>query len=166
MKKAYTKRQIQEAISYWEKQLAKGNYKKINEASITDPGYVDPDDGSRYYALVVTVGGRPIEFCCSPVTDGGEEVGFDLRPEGDFFVVPRDRISDQDLADDEGSDMIELGWTFQFMPDGRRSAIPETAYLCRTADEFLHPYEGRGLARFRRARAVVDDDAQTVTYAF
>ena len=31
MKKRYTKTQIAEAISYWEKQLAEGNYKKVNE---------------------------------------------------------------------------------------------------------------------------------------
>ena len=35
MKKQYTKKQIQEAIAYWEKQLAKGNYRKVNE-SISD----------------------------------------------------------------------------------------------------------------------------------
>ena len=32
MKKTYTKRQIQEAISYWQKQLKLGNYKKVNES--------------------------------------------------------------------------------------------------------------------------------------
>ena len=29
--KQYTKKQIQEAIAYWEKQLSTGNYLKINE---------------------------------------------------------------------------------------------------------------------------------------
>ena len=33
MKKQYTKKQIQEAISYWEKQLAKGNYRMMNESA-------------------------------------------------------------------------------------------------------------------------------------
>lgn len=32
MKKLYTKRQITEAISYWEKQLKAGNYKMLNES--------------------------------------------------------------------------------------------------------------------------------------
>ena len=32
MKKTYTKKQITEAIAYWKKQLAKGNYRKINES--------------------------------------------------------------------------------------------------------------------------------------
>ena len=32
MKKRYTKKQIQEAINYWEKQLKLGNYKKVNES--------------------------------------------------------------------------------------------------------------------------------------
>ena len=32
MKKQYTKKQITEAIAYWKKQLAKGNYRKINES--------------------------------------------------------------------------------------------------------------------------------------
>jgi len=32
VKKTYTKKQIQEAIAYWKKQLAKGNYRKVNEA--------------------------------------------------------------------------------------------------------------------------------------
>ena len=29
--KQYTKKQIQEAINYWKKQLSLGNYKKLNE---------------------------------------------------------------------------------------------------------------------------------------
>lgn len=33
MKKKYTKKQIQEAINYWKKQLKLGNYKKINESA-------------------------------------------------------------------------------------------------------------------------------------
>lgn len=33
MKKQYTRKQIQEAISYWKKQLAEGNYRKINEST-------------------------------------------------------------------------------------------------------------------------------------
>ena len=32
MKKTYTRKQIKEAISYWEKQLKTGNYRKVNEA--------------------------------------------------------------------------------------------------------------------------------------
>ena len=32
MKKAYTKKQIKEAIAYWEKQLKAGNYRKVNES--------------------------------------------------------------------------------------------------------------------------------------
>lgn len=32
MKKTYTKKQITEAIAYWKKQLAKGNYRNVNEA--------------------------------------------------------------------------------------------------------------------------------------
>ena len=33
MKKTYTKKQITEAIAYWEKQLKLGNYKKVNESN-------------------------------------------------------------------------------------------------------------------------------------
>lgn len=52
MKKTYTKRQIQEAISYWEKQLAEGNYRKVNEAATTvtlagEEQYLGPSMG-RY----------------------------------------------------------------------------------------------------------------------
>jgi len=36
MKKTYTKKQIQEAIAYWKKQLAKGNYRKVDEAIALD----------------------------------------------------------------------------------------------------------------------------------
>ena len=32
MKKKYTKKQITEAIAYWEKQLKLGNYKTLNES--------------------------------------------------------------------------------------------------------------------------------------
>jgi hypothetical protein len=31
MKKTYTKKQITEAITYWEKQLRAGNYRKLDE---------------------------------------------------------------------------------------------------------------------------------------
>ena len=40
MKKQYTKKQIQEAINYWKKQLKCGNYKKITESYY----YYDYDD--------------------------------------------------------------------------------------------------------------------------
>lgn len=33
MKKTYTKKQIQEAIDYWKKQLNAGNYLKLNEST-------------------------------------------------------------------------------------------------------------------------------------
>ena len=33
MKKTYTKKQIQEAINYWEKQLRIGNYERVNESA-------------------------------------------------------------------------------------------------------------------------------------
>jgi len=33
MKKQYTKKQITEAIAYWQKQLREGNYKKVNESN-------------------------------------------------------------------------------------------------------------------------------------
>lgn len=47
MKKKYTKRQIQESIKYWQKQLKSGNYKKINE-NIHENEYENTD-----YALSV-----------------------------------------------------------------------------------------------------------------
>lgn len=39
MKKKYTKKQIQEAIKYWQKQLKKGNYRTLCENSINDFKY-------------------------------------------------------------------------------------------------------------------------------
>ena len=44
MKKKYTKKQIQEAINYWKKQIKIGNYKKINESSYDNYGYGKDDD--------------------------------------------------------------------------------------------------------------------------
>lgn len=41
MKKRYTKKQIQEAIAYWERQLKSGNYRKVNESE--DEGVFDPE---------------------------------------------------------------------------------------------------------------------------
>lgn len=38
MKKQYTKKQIQEAISYWKKQLAKGDYRRMNESAVAGNG--------------------------------------------------------------------------------------------------------------------------------
>ena len=45
MKKTYTRKQIQEAISYWKKQLAKGNYREVNEAE--DEGETPADKAIR-----------------------------------------------------------------------------------------------------------------------
>ena len=59
MKKTYTKKQIQEAIAYWKKQLAKGNYRKVNEA-------LQPDAGLEDYDIKVTVNGSPVECVFSP----------------------------------------------------------------------------------------------------
>ena len=42
MKKQYTKKQITEAIAYWQKQLKLGNYKKVNESQTNDDGTVKP----------------------------------------------------------------------------------------------------------------------------
>lgn len=42
MKKTYTKKQITEAIAYWQKQLREGNYKKLNE-SFSDDQILDAD---------------------------------------------------------------------------------------------------------------------------
>ena len=39
MKKQYTRKQIQEAIQYWKKQLKAGNYRKVNESE----GVFDPE---------------------------------------------------------------------------------------------------------------------------
>ena len=44
MKKKYTKKQITEAISYWQKQLRAGNYKKVNESRY------DTDMAAEIYA--------------------------------------------------------------------------------------------------------------------
>ena len=38
MKKTYTKKQIQEAIAYWEKRLAKGDYRRMNESAVAGNG--------------------------------------------------------------------------------------------------------------------------------
>lgn len=46
MKKRYTKKQISEAIAYWEKQLASGNYAKIGESLGTPP-----ENGERRFAF-------------------------------------------------------------------------------------------------------------------
>lgn len=36
MNKKYTRKQIIESIRYWEKQLRKGNYARLNEGKIAD----------------------------------------------------------------------------------------------------------------------------------
>lgn len=50
MKKKYTRKQISEAIAYWEKQLKKGNYKKVNESFSFGKKYdhTDPELGDQY----------------------------------------------------------------------------------------------------------------------
>lgn len=54
MKKKYTKLQIQEAISYWKKQLIDGNYCKINK----DTGR--PQSNVSLSDMVATVGLRTL----------------------------------------------------------------------------------------------------------
>lgn len=46
MKKQYTKKQITEAIAYWEKQLKLGNYKRVDESYLDWNAVTlgDPDD--------------------------------------------------------------------------------------------------------------------------
>ena len=48
MNKKYTKKQITEAIAYWEKQLKAGNYKKVNESDgmkkVTFTDYIEYDE--------------------------------------------------------------------------------------------------------------------------
>ena len=46
MKKQYTKKQIQEAISYWKKQLAEGNYRKVNEEAEVGDNMLAETDGN------------------------------------------------------------------------------------------------------------------------
>ena len=55
MKKQYTKKQIQEAISYWKKQLRAGNYKKLDESRYdTNPSYEQASIHANYVSSIAT----------------------------------------------------------------------------------------------------------------
>lgn len=58
MNKKYTKKQITEAIAYWKKQLARGNYRKVNESEIRSFDDV-ASEWSEFHDTVVTEFGEP-----------------------------------------------------------------------------------------------------------
>ena len=67
MKKQYTKKQIQEAISYWKKQLARGNYRKVNEVfeySVGNPYDIDNCKASGWVVFFMRDGFPylPVDF--------------------------------------------------------------------------------------------------------
>lgn len=78
MKKKYTKKQIQEAIKFWEKQLKAGNYKKINES-------INLSENADAYKLIAAMDNGEAEFSYR-TTDGsirkarGTRVGHGKAP--------------------------------------------------------------------------------------
>ena len=89
MKKIYTKKQICEAIAYWEKQLRSGNYKKINES----------DDGYK------TVHVYDIEW--QPVDDDDDDVYDDTFEEVDIDVEDSEMDNIEEVIHDYLSDNCE-----------------------------------------------------------
>ena len=89
MKKTYTKKQIQEAINYWEKQLKAGNYKKVNESEFRPSMVVDT--GNDTYMITTNDDG---ERCIVPDTlDEIQDVmdAFSI----DSFVIDSEHVNDE-----------------------------------------------------------------------
>ena len=89
MKKTYTKKQIQEAIAYWKKQLAGGNYRKVNETIVPPPQKIRSfDDLASEYAdhhdFIVLKFGKPKR-------DGS----FMINTDGGRFNVTIDELKDE-----------------------------------------------------------------------
>ena len=78
MKKRYTKKQIQEAIDYWKKQLSTGNYLKLNESTSNINDLLqDLVNSERIQAVYA-------EWCDSPF---GVCLGYDDWEEGDALAA-------------------------------------------------------------------------------
>ena len=73
MKKKYTKKQIIEAIAYWEKQLRTGNYRKLNES---DGEFEKIDDIVKYLEDKKLKWVKVVKFqrLNAVQSEGGEEV--------------------------------------------------------------------------------------------
>lgn len=56
MKKTYSKKQIIEAIAYWQKQLKNGNYKKVNESTVLNEGWLGGILGFLLSGPLATIG--------------------------------------------------------------------------------------------------------------
>lgn len=106
MKAKYTKRQIQEAISYWKKQLKLKNYKKLNESTDDvveglwdEDGNGGPTDADEFAKLVCsTTGMTKKEFYEEYVPDETEEV--EIQVDVDDFDTYRVNFQDTIDIDD------------------------------------------------------------------
>ena len=91
MKKQYTKKQITEAISYWEKQLANGNYRKVNESALANVVVVPAMDKSSQTAFEEQLNGM----------FGGDAYESLLDSDREEYYIDgyRYAVSPQDLVD-------------------------------------------------------------------
>ena len=72
MKKRYTKKQIEESIKYWQKQLNSKNYKKLNESLRKSYNcktqFYYTDDYENGYTIRVNENDKNLHFLCNKKT--------------------------------------------------------------------------------------------------
>ena len=96
MKKTYTKKQITEAIAYWQKQLKAGNYKKVNESEFRPSMVVDT--GNDTYMITTNDDG---ERCIVPDTlDEIQDVIDAFNINMDPFIIDSTHVNDEYETDD------------------------------------------------------------------
>ena len=151
MKKTYTRKQIREAIAYWEKQLAKGNYRKVNEA-------VEVPAGT--YRIVMTVDGKPVDPA-SVLTN--VDLGNDDRTICTF--VPNSGIPEEFFANDEELYSRELytGGAEIDLDGGDDENVPSTtepSYFYENIDDF------DAQANAKTCIPVIDCGGRTIRFDF
>jgi len=129
MKKTYTRKQIQEAIDYWKKQLAKGNYRKVDEAAEAPAGT---------YRIVMTVDGKPVDpadvFTNVDLGDDGRTVCRFVRDSGipeEFFTLAHEEELYKRELYTSGAEIDIDGEDDQNLP-----STAEPSYFYETLDDF------------------------------
>ena len=143
MKKTYTKKQIQEAINYWTKQLKIGNYKKLNESYYAD----DNDDellNNQEFQDDFTKGlnqNPPFKF--DENTSDGEIVGwlckaFDCTDISDLIGIVYSFYDDEHECTVYGMDIDDEHYGEQNVYTSNIIDYYEDRLLCRLINRF--PY--------------------------
>ena len=152
MKKQYTKKQITEAIAYWKKQLAKGNYRKVNESAAPSAVIVPKEDNQQQTAafeeqLNGLFGGKAYESLFDSDGERHDIDGWtyvispqDLVSSDDFWEFVYTKLDEdfepgQEVAADEMKKLLE-GWADEMYQTASENfeEDPDSDYLVQDDD--------------------------------